>query len=185
MAAAARRIQTTVLGTSTTAAQRIRTTVLGSSTAAGSRWLMSQDLLRHLPRKEGHTVLGLPQPIHLRLQQRPVCTSSSSDKDGSFGKTTAVAEELRKVQKGSSNEGPVDSGSLKKLEYRILKLEAACSFYKSFQWEFLGPIVGLLIAIPSAIYVVHGASILKERQKTAQELSDLKRQLEYLEGGSN
>lgn len=74
----------------------------------------------------------------------------------------------------------VDSWSLEKLEDRIVKLEAVCSFYKKILWILSGPIV---VGILSVIHVAHGAAMLKERQKdTAENLSDLKRQIEYLEG---
>lgn len=77
----------------------------------------------------------------------------------------------------------VDSRSLEKLEDRISKLEAVCSFYKKIQWLLLGPIVGLLMGIPSMIYGIRSAAMIKERQKdTAEKLSDLKRKIEYLEG---
>lgn len=69
------------------------------------------------------------------------------------------------------------------LTHRILVLETVCNIYEKFQWLLLVPVVGLLMTVPSAIEVVHGASKEKKRQmKTAEKLSNLESRIEYLEG---
>lgn len=157
--------------------------VKGASTAVWSHPLISQNLLLPLPRQEIRTVFGLLQQTYLCLQQRPVC-AFSSNKDVAIGKTTASASVGNTT--ATASEVLVDSGSLKQLERRILRLEVRSRFYKNFKWVFVGPIVGTLMAISSAINTYHDVSTAKEKQKnTAEKLSNLKRQIEYLEGRIN
>ncbi|KAL6595091.1 hypothetical protein ACP70R_048194 [Stipagrostis hirtigluma subsp. patula] len=143
------------------AARRIQTAVLRHSAAAAPRSPAALPLLWASPRKEVCKVFGLPQLSYLRLQKSPMCASPPSGKDGL-----------------------VYSGNLKEIELRILKLEAADSFYNDVIWKFLCPLLGLgfLMSVPSAINVFNGVSTLKQGQRDIDdELSKLEKRIALLE----